>query len=76
MSILKFIKKLLQILVILNFTLSRLSVNIQHNSNCTHENNEVEPAEMNGSGKPVGGIEPLNISYCIIKFLFATCWFF
>ena len=30
-------------------------------------NNEVEPAEMNGSGKPVGGIEPLNISYCIIK---------
>ena len=28
---------------------------------------EVEPAEINGSGKPVGGIEPLNISYCIIK---------
>ena len=28
---------------------------------------EVEPAEMNGSGNPVGGIEPLNTSYCIIK---------
>jgi hypothetical protein len=28
---------------------------------------EVEPAEMNGSGKPVGGIEPLNTSYCIIN---------
>ena len=27
----------------------------------------VEPADINGSGKPVGGIEPLNISYCIIK---------
>ena len=26
----------------------------------------VEPAEMNGSGNPVGGIETLNISYCII----------
>ena len=25
----------------------------------------VVPAEMNGSGNPVGGIEPLNISYCI-----------
>lgn len=25
------------------------------------------PAEMNGSGSPVGGIEPFNISYCIIK---------
>ena len=30
-------------------------------------NSEVLPALMNGSGKPVGGIEPLNISYCIIK---------
>ena len=29
---------------------------------------EVEPAEMNGSGNPVGGIEPLNISYCIINY--------
>lgn len=29
---------------------------------------EVEPAEINGSGKPVGGIEPVNISYCIINF--------
>ena len=28
----------------------------------------VEPAEINGSGNPVGGIEPVNISYCIIKF--------
>ena len=27
---------------------------------------EVEPAEINGSGKPVGGIEPVNIRYCII----------
>ena len=32
-------------------------------------NSEVEPAEMNGSGNPVGGIEPLNISYCTIYFL-------
>jgi len=31
--------------------------------------NEVEPALMNGNGKPVGGIEPVNISYCIIKFI-------
>jgi len=31
-------------------------------------NSEVEPAEINGSGRPVGGIEPLNISYCIINF--------
>ena len=28
---------------------------------------EVEPAEMNGKGNPVGGIRPLNISYCIIN---------
>ena len=28
---------------------------------------EVEPAEMNGNSKPVGGTTPLNISYCIIK---------
>ena len=32
-------------------------------------NSEVEPAEMNGSGKPVGGIEPVNTSYCTINFL-------
>ena len=32
-------------------------------------NNEVEPSEMNLSGSPVGGIEPLNISYCIIIFI-------
>ena len=31
-------------------------------------NSEVDPAEMNGSGKPVGGMLPLNISYCIINF--------
>ena len=31
-------------------------------------NSEVEPAEMNGSGKPVGGIEPVNTSYYIINF--------
>ena len=28
---------------------------------------EVEPAEMNGNGNPVGGIEPLNTSYCTIN---------
>ena len=28
---------------------------------------DVEPAEINGSGSPVGGIEPLNISYCVIN---------
>lgn len=27
----------------------------------------VEPAEMNGSGKPVGGIEPVSTSYWIIN---------
>jgi len=27
----------------------------------------VDPAEINGSGNPVGGIDPLNISYCIIN---------
>ena len=27
----------------------------------------VDPAEINGSGKPVGGIKPLNISCCIIN---------
>ena len=30
--------------------------------------NEVDPAEINGNGNPVGGIRPVNISYCIIKF--------
>ena len=30
--------------------------------------NEVEPAEMNGSSNPIGGIEPINISYCIINY--------
>ena len=29
---------------------------------------EVEPALMKGSGKPVGGIEPVNISYCTMNF--------
>ena len=24
----------------------------------------VEPAEINGNGKPVGGIEPVTTSYC------------
>ena len=28
----------------------------------------VDPALMNGSGNPVGGIEPVNISYCIVIF--------
>lgn len=31
---------------------------------------EVEPAEINGRGIPVGGMLPLNTSYCIIKLLF------
>ena len=30
-------------------------------------NNEVLPALINGNGKPVGGIEPDNISYCTIN---------
>ena len=29
-------------------------------------NSEVEPAEINESDSPVGGIEPVKISYCII----------
>ena len=29
---------------------------------------ELLPAEIKGSGNPVGGMEPLNISYCIINF--------
>ena len=29
----------------------------------------VEPAEMKGSGKPVGGIDPLNISYYTTNFI-------
>ena len=38
---------------------------------------DVDPAEINGSGNPVGGIEPVNISCCIIKYfsnetMFAT----
>ena len=28
----------------------------------------VEPAEINGSGKPVSGMEPVNTSYCTISF--------
>ena len=28
----------------------------------------VEPAEMKGSGSPVGGNKSLNISYTILKF--------
>ena len=28
---------------------------------------KVEPEEMNGRGKPVGGIEPVNISYCTMN---------
>jgi len=31
-------------------------------------NNAVDPALINGSGSPVGGIEPVNTSYCAIKF--------
>ena len=31
-------------------------------------NNEVEPALIKGKGNPVGGIEPVNTSYCIINF--------
>lgn len=29
---------------------------------------EVEPADIKGSGSPVGGMEPVNMSYCIINF--------
>ena len=32
--------------------------------------------EINGSGKPVGGIEPVNISYCIINFSTQTVLIF
>ena len=39
-------------------------------------NSEVEPAEINGSGKPAGALEPLNISYCIINFLISFKIFF
>lgn len=28
----------------------------------------VPPDEINGSGKPVGGIEPINTSYCTMNF--------
>ena len=31
-------------------------------------NSEVEPALMKCNGKPVGRIEPLNTSYCIMNF--------
>jgi len=31
-------------------------------------NNKVEPAEMNGSGSPVGGTMPINTSYCTMNF--------
>ena len=30
---------------------------------------EVEPADINGSGSPVGGIEPVNISYCTYSYI-------
>ena len=30
---------------------------------------EVEPAEMNGSGTPVGGIEPVMTCYCTEEFI-------
>lgn len=30
-------------------------------------NKLVEPAEINGSGKPVGGIEPVTTSYCTMN---------
>ena len=29
----------------------------------------VDPAEINGSGNPVGGMLPVNISYCIINLI-------
>ena len=31
-------------------------------------NSEVDTAEINGSGKPVGGTKPVNTSYCIMNF--------
>ena len=35
---------------------------------------EVDPALMNGSGKPVGGTIPLNISCCIININSTFCY--
>ena len=32
----------------------------------------VLPADINGSGSPVGGIEPVNISYCTMN---CNCYF-
>ncbi|MGN0798187.1 MAG: hypothetical protein ACI4L7_01235 [Christensenellales bacterium] len=29
---------------------------------------DVEPADINGKGSPVGGIKPVNTSYCTINF--------
>jgi len=48
-----------------------LVVYIQHHPYCTHENttSEVEPVLMNGSGKPVGGMEPVMTSYCTKNYL-------
>ena len=69
MSILKFIKKHLQILTILDFTFSTLPIHIEYNPIALMKtNSKVEPALIKGNGSPVGGIEPLNISYCIINF--------
>ena len=46
-----------------------LPIYIKHNPIALMKtNSEVEPAEMNGSGKPVGGIESVNTSYCTIIF--------
>ena len=48
-----------------NHALPILSINIKHNFDGKHENQQTcVPALMKGSGKPVGGIEPDNISYC------------
>ena len=53
----------------LNFGFLRLPIHIQHDTYRTHKTSkEVEPAEINGSGNPVGGIKPVNTSYCTFFF--------
>ena len=52
----------------LHYTLPTLPINIKPPIANIKTSKEVEPAEINGSGSPVGGIEPLNISYCTMNF--------
>ena len=37
---------------------------------------DVPPLEINGNGRPVGGIEPFNIGYCTYKFKLIYFYFF